>query len=646
MGEMSYGETEAMTSGAISVASPPKPENANIDDFDVRISRTTRGQMQQIASVRNISDEKWDEIERWLQECVSDAITGRKRRNDEQRAKWRTTLAGRRLAPAQRPDLSNLSVPLTIWANAAVRARVRAGTIETDPLIVVTPNASITTDADAVAAARALVTFYTAEFRNPRGLGGAQACDQAIAEFVPIGICGYGVDIEPDRVHWVMDVDRGGLARRTQRGRVRHKFISPDDLVYPLGYGTNTQSMPFVGYQYQWTWQDVLSMREAGYVDREAAEKIRGQGATTAATGGTVHAAYANFNCDLIYFDYPLFNDGLPVALVAYRETDRGTLLGLRYSYAPRGVKPVWIFNFDSNPDTTSPEGQGVCEKLDGVQEETDTIHNLGIESGKRAVAHVAVIKEGSGADDEFGSDVPIIPGDHVVTGNPAEDFVTVPLGSPDGMQAALALEANSLRYVMRMLGLDESALGNVESGKRVPASLGLEIKKDSRVIVSHAIANFGTDQTDITYYTLELLRLRLPEDTLVAAVGREAALLLKSSVFAASEFDLRSRYIINFNATDAAATEESRKQQLLVVGQYLQSFYDRVIQYAQLAMQMPPPLQAALMDILQKMENGTRALLNTIDDIHNPDELLPKIADLHAALQAAAPPPTPTSAA
>ena len=114
----------------------------------------------------------------------------------------------------------------------------------------------------------------------------------------------------------------------------------------------------------------------------------------------------------------------------------------------------------------------------------------------------------------------------------------------------------------------------------------------------------------------------------------------MKDTVFSTSETDFRSKYIINFNATDAAATEESRKQQLLVVGQYLQSFYDRVIQYAQLALQLPPPLQKALMDILQKMENGTRALLNAIDDIHNPEELLPKVADLAAALAASAPPP------
>jgi hypothetical protein len=343
--------------------------------------------------------------------------------------------------------------------------------------------------------------------------------------------------------------------------------------------------------------------------------------------------AFQTHECDRIYFDYPLFDDGLPVALVGYRQTERGVLLGLRYSFIPDGVRPITLYNFDRNPDVTSPEGQGVCEKLDNVQDETDLIHNLGVESAKRAIAHVIVLRDGSGAEEEFGGDVPILPGDHITTERPEEDVAAVPLGSPEGMQAALAQEANALRYVMRLLGLDESALGNVESGKRVPASLGLEIKKDSRVITSHAIANFGSVQSEKVYLTLSLWKLRLPEDTLRACLGPEAARLLKTSVFTASDVDIRSRFLITFNATDAAATEEARKQQLLVVGQYLQGFYDRLVRYAQMAAQLPPPLQRALLDIMQKMENGTRALLNSIDAIPNPEELLPAVADLSAAL-------------
>ena len=635
MGELDYGG--AATAIAVSTNTPPMTPNAELSQFTVRISRGTAANMQDIPNVRNIGDDKWREVEAWLQECVSQAIAGRCERNNASRASYRKTLAGVASRPAYRKGASNLSVPLTIWASAAVRARVRAGTVENDPLIVVTPNASLA-DPGAADGARKLVTFFGASFRNPRELGGLETSDKVITDYTSMGTSGMCVDIQPDRVRWVFDAVAGRLTKLVVRGRVRWDFVACDDLIYPLGFGTDVQAMPFVGRQFPWTWQDVLEMQASGYLDGDAVASIAGQGTSQNSSGGAVHAAYQTHDCDMIYFDYPLFNDGLPVALVAYRHTARGVLLGLRYSYIPKGVRPIFIYNFDRNPDPTSPEGQGVCEKLAGVQEETDLIHNLGIESAKRAIAHVIVLREGSGADDDFGGDVPILPGDHITTERPDEDFKAVALGSSEGMQAALAQEGNALRYVMRLLGLDESALGNVESGKRVPASLGLEIKKDSRVITSHAIANFGEVMTEAVYLTLSLWKLRLPEDTMIAALGPEGARVLKDSVFSTSDIDVRNRFIINFNATDAAATEESRKQQLLVIGQYLQAFYDRIIQYAQMAAQMPPPLQTALLDIMQKMENGVRQLLNTIDDIHNPEELLPKVADLAAALASMAP--------
>lgn len=616
------------------VQTPPVRPNAEQDNFDVRISRTLQAQMQVVPDLNSINPEKWDEIEKWLIDVVKEARKGRDERWSRRREKWRKTLAGERYQGPFRRDASNISVPLTIWASAAIRARVRAGTIESNPLISVEPNAS-TADPAIAAAAKQLVTFFTAEFRNPRALNGEVACDKVNASNTPIGMAGLKVHIERDGAYYAFDPLAGKVNRTLRKGRVRWEFLSPDGLLYPLGFGTDVRAMPFVGHETSWTTQELLAMREGGYLDDVAVKDVTALGSSQA-PGGRTHIAYQSHHGAELYFDFPLYDDGLPVALVAYFHIGREKLLGLRHSTNPRGERFVWLFNFDMNPDPESPEGQGVCEKLEGTQDETDLIHNLGIESAKRAIAHIIVLKEGRNAAREFGNDDPIMPGDHVVTENPAEDVVVVPLGSPDGMTAALAQEANSLKYVMRFLGLDESALGNVESGKRVPASLGLEIKKDSRVITAAAITNMGNVLTEATYATLELYRQRLPMDTLSAAVGEEGARLLTNTVFSANEMDLRSRFIINFNASDAAMTEEARKQQLIVVGQYLQAFYDRVIQYAIQAAQMPPPLQAALMDILKKMQNGTRALLNTIDDVPNPEDLLPSIEALEAAVRQA----------
>lgn len=614
---------------------PRRALNAEVDTFEYRISRNTLETMQEPTPV-NVTEDKWKEIEQWLNSAVDNALSARDTKNAERRKKYRMTLSGVRSAPAYRKGQSNLSVPLTIWAAAAVRARVRAGTIESSPVLTVVPSKSVS-DTGADQAARDLVTFMEAEFRNPRGLAGMQACDKAIADFVPMGVCGYGVVIEPDRLRYELDARAGKLNRVTKLGRVRHVFISCDDAIYPQGYGTDVGAMPFIGRQLCWSWGRILEMQASGWLDMDAVDTIKGKGTAdpTRTAGADVHVAFQDNDIDEVYFDYPLFDDGVPAAVMAWRHNKTKTMIGLQYSYAPGGRKPIWLIDFDNNPDPMSPEGQGVCEKLDGVQEETDTIHNLGIEAGKRAIANIIVIKPGVAQENELDGDEPILPGTVIIADDPQADVQSVPLGSPDGMRAALEQEMNSLKYVMRLLGLDESALGNVESGKRVPASLGLEIKKDSRVITAHAISNFGTVMTDVFYYTIELYKLRMPVDTMRAAIGNEATKLLQSTVFSASEIDVRSRYILNFNATDAAATEESRKQQLIVVGQYLQAFSDRIIQYTQLAAQQPM-MGPVVGEVLTKLSNGTRQLLSTIDDVTNPDDLMPKINVILAGIQQA----------
>jgi hypothetical protein len=611
--------------------------SGSADTFNVKYNRVTKARVQEIYNA-NVSDEKWSEIERWLIETVGDAIKGRDDRLKHKRVIYKATLSGERSRPPFRQDASNLSTPLTIWASAGVRARLRTSILESDPVIIASPLGEDPTG-EIAASAKRLVDFFEAEFRNPRALGGEQACDKCITDTTNYGGAGLKVYIEPDKVRYLPKMGSAEPTMDVRQGRVRWAYISPNDLIYVNGYGTDTQAMPVVGHQFEWSWQDILTSREAGYLDAFAVAKIQYQGGQPNATGSNTSAAFRVYEMSELYFDYHLGDDGIPTPLCAFFDTKNKCLLGLNLSYSPRGARPIWITQFDENPDPTNPEGQGVCEKLAGAQDETDLIHNLGIEAFKRAVAHLIVLKANSGAESELGGSEPILPGDHCVTEDPETDIRIVPLGTIQGVEIAGFQEDKTRGYVTSMLGLDQSAVGNVDAGKRVPASLGLEIKKDSRVITAHAISSFGTTLTEAVYYTFELYQQRLPLDSLIAACGREAAELLRATVFSASEIDIRSKYIVNFNALDAAATGEQKKQQLLVVGQYLGAYYDKLITYAQLASTLPPPLQSALVNVMQAMENSTKALLNTIEDIHNPDELIPKVSELAAALQAATAP-------
>lgn len=609
------------------------------DDVKIKLDPTIEAALTPVYPAK-IDDATWDRMEGWIRTYVEESQRTMLVRNKEKRARYRATLAGERARPPIRSDASNLSVPLTMWAVGAVKARLRAGTIETNPLIVATPLGNDNPEVQNVS--KAMVNFFTAEFRNPRGLGGESAVDKIINETTPIGTSGLKVFIEPDRVKYIPTYGQDKPVETPIPGRVRWEYIAADDLIYCDGFGSDTQLMPIVGHKFPQTWGDMKYMAEIDYYKSSALEAVRSYYSPKSGnvgSGANEPAAFRTHELAELYFDFDITGDGIPTALCAFYHIECKKLVGVLYSYAPGGIRPVWIVPFDQNPDPTKPEGQGVCEKLDGAQDETDMIHNLGIEATKRAIAHMIVLKSNTGAEQELGGGDPVIPGDSVVTDDPETDFKAVALGGAQGVEVAMAAEDRTRNYVTRILGLDESAMGDVQSGKRVPASLGLEIKKDSRVIVAHALTTLGRVLTEATYYTFDLWRYRLPIDSLVAAVGQANAEAVKQVVFSSTAVTLRSQYIINFNATDAAATQESRKQSLLVMTQFLMGFYDKVLGYVQLAMQAPPPAQQAVLAIAGKLENAVRALLTTVEEIPNADEVIPKVSEISAALQAAVQP-------
>lgn len=611
-----------------------------VDEVEVKLGKDAE-QLIENPYPANVTDDKWNEIEAWLKDSTDRAIMTRRNRNEDKRARYRKTLAGERARPPLRTDASNISVPQTIWAVAGVKARLRAGTIENDPLLVATPTPGAPPDAGDLA--KAISDFFTLEFRNPRGLAGEIAARKCINEATSMGTSAFKVHREADKVMWAPVYGQAKPVKKVIKGRVRWDYISCDDLLYPDGFGDDTQAMPFIGHEFPQSWSWVKQQTAMGFMDETAVNEVYSFYRQN--TPGDF-PAFREHQLAEIYFDYDITGDGLTTPLCAFYHVGAKKLIGLLLSYAPRGRRPIWIVQFDENPDPTLAEGQGVCEKLDGSQDEVDLVHNLGIEGAKRAIAHLIAIKEGTNAERELGGGDPILPGDHVVTGNPSEDIVAIPLGTLQGVEVSQMLETSSRQYVTRFLGLDESAVGNLEAGKRVPASLGLSIKQDSRVIVSHATSSFGRAFTEGTYFTFELWKEALPMDSLIAAVGPDMANKVKDVIFTVADSTMRNQYVITFNASDAGSTQESQKQALLVIGQYLMSFYDKLVQLGTLMAQVPPEFKPALVSVMQKMENSVRALLATVDEIHNADDVIPKVAELVQQLNQIAPPPGPVAGA
>jgi len=556
--------------------------------------------------------------------------------------KWASTISGVRPTPPVRQGASNISVPLTMWARVAVRARLSESAFQGGRRLLTVesvPGRRSVAGGSNATVATSLSKLLSAEILNRRGLAGKESVDKTISEIVDLGGGALKIYPELDTVRKVL-VD-GKPKIEPVSGKVRWEYISIKDLIYVDGYGTDTQMMPIVGHEFDLAWIEIKQRVKLGYYDSEVLQSI--EGASVQPRGD--RPALTSNAPDLkmhrvaeIYLDYDIDDDGILESIMIHWHIDACKPLGIWWNSIPDGRRPVIMSQFDIPADPTCAIGQGVCEKLEGPQDEVDAIHNIGIEAGKRGAAFVTVFKEGSRAEEDFGGDEDVSPGDKIVTEDPSADILTVPLGDARAGLSAIQLEEHTRMYVTRILGLDESRIGNVESGKRVAASVGMATMREGRMIIRSALTSLGEMLTEASYLTLDLWRVKLPSAAIAAALDDEESEALQGAVFSIQDASFRSQFIIRFNAQDAAASNEEKKQELLAVNQFLFGFYDRMQQITMMMSnpQLPPAAKKPMLLIVERMERGVEALLNTLDSIPNPEELMVHMGALKDLLERA----------
>ena len=599
------------------------------------INRATRKRLR-VAPMIKVKEEIGLQLDAYLTEQVNMAI--RKRDEIKPRVeKWRKTIRGERAKAAVRRGASNLSVPLLIWARTAVRARISESFLGSRPILTVDSLTSRQGDEDLSpqTVAGAISRLMQSEIFSSRALNGQIALERVIAELVDLGTGVLKVVPERDNVRRVAGPD-GKPITIADRGRIRWKHIPFMDLIYTDGFGADVSEMPFIGHQFDLTWTKIRMNMEIGHYDKSIMDDVR-----SASKGGESRKPEALRDHDIVelYLDWDIDGDGVPESLVIDWHVKAHKRLRTNWNPFPNGRRPIVIAQFDLPANITKTQGQGVSEKLEGPQQEIDAVHNIAIESAKRAGAHVIALKDGSRAEEEFGGDDDMLPGDVIVTGNPKEDIVPVPLGDASQALGLIDLEEHTRLYVTRILGLDESRVGSVESGKRVTAAVGMATMKEGRMIIRAAINSLARAVEEATYLTLDMYKTRLPQETIQAVMTPEEARLLQATVFSVPEDTVRSSFVIRVNAQDAAVAQEQKKNELMTITQGVLPFYDRYLQIIQIlnAPETPEPAKRALITLVERMERGLEAVLNTVESIPNPAELLVSVGEFRDQLAAGA---------
>jgi hypothetical protein len=161
-------------------------------------------------------------------------------------------------------------------------------------------------------------------------------------------------------------------------------------------------------------------------------------------------------------------------------------------------------------------------------------------------------------------------------------------------------------------------------------------------MIIKAALSSLSHMLSEAAYLTIDLYKRFTPMEAIYSVLDREEAEALIESVFSLSDVSSRSSFLVRINAQDAALIQENKQQEMMILSQALFPFYDR---QANLIMQLaspelPPAAKKPLLMLIERMERGMEALLNTVDSVPNPEELLVKINELTKLLEATEGPP------
>jgi len=142
----------------------------------------------------------------------------------------------------------------------------------------------------------------------------------------------------------------------------------------------------------------------------------------------------------------------------------------------------------------------------------------------------------------------------------------------------------------------------------------------------------------NVLHLVLVLYRDHLPLDVLTSILDADDAAHVRDIILGYDERTLRSQFIIAVNAQDAATAVEERKQELLTLNQLLLGYYEKMLQFAQIAAAIPEPFRGLLIGMMEKIESGMRHLLSTVESIPNPDDILFQVAELERVLRSVSP--------
>ena len=331
-----------------------------------------------------------------------------------------------------------------------------------------------------------------------------------------------------------------------------------------------------------------------------------------------------------LYLKYDVDEDGEEDDIVVWFHPASRTIVRAMYNQYFMGFRPFIDFVF--YPKEYSFDGIGVCEIMEKLQEEIDSMHNQRLDRLNQINAPMYLVRDGSGLEN-----FKILPGMvHVVNDDLANAIL--PLQFPDVYPSSIGEEALAMNYAQMAVGISPFILGQSTSERPV-AKETIALIQETNKKFTFGVNNIRAKLSDLGMMALEMFAQFMPKTTYYAEVG--GGKMAEHSIEFPVE-GIRDGINIDLAASSEVLNTEVRREINMTLYQLSSDLFTKLASVAQAIVNpmIPPDFKSFLVKTSEVSDRLFRKILEdfNVGDVEN--YLVPLKDNLNLALDMQPPPP------
>jgi len=534
------------------------------------------------------------------------------------------------------PNSSNVMTPLTMWLCQTVYGEMRNTFAVREPFWMVK---AMYKDPGLIEKAKVLSKYFNIISKSPTDLNLNSKNDVMHYEADTLGTCYVKYPYVKRTWNFVTE-DTGGAEKPvevTSHDGLDIITYSEESVFFPVGC-TDLQNAPWVAFIDSYFEHDLKMLEDDGIfldVDRVIESEIgdssyfRENKDRDSERLGMEVDVDGLYDVAEVYAFWDVNGDGKPEDIIVNIHLSSGTVLSEQYNKI--GRRPFGAMKYMFVP--YQMPGRGVCQMVEHMQDEADTVHNMRIDNNKFANQNVLQIKNGS----DLKPNETVYPG-KIFPVDTVGDVAPLQLGK---MEYASVTEENlATTYAQRASGVSEIMAGFADSTLKSRDTFGgqqLRLQQGKGMfsaIVDNKI-RFYDEMGLIMYYQLihhreevmekERKIMRMPDEDL--AILEEALNIPIDQIPLKLQFQVRTRNI--------EETKDVQRNNMLMFSQLLDQYTQTALQASMMLNNPQQPLPPEAHAILTKSLEGKTRILQDILELMAVEDTADYVLDADAMEEA-----------